>query len=105
MNREAGGPADRDNGPQRPDPDAGPEHDLTHGEHTEPLAAPHGLPLAAPVGQTAADSELEPVHRTLMSTVWPGRHPLHGLANDPRLPIWITRGLLALVVGATVLIW
>jgi hypothetical protein len=30
---------------------------------------------------------------------------LRGLAADPRLPIWITRALIALAVGATLLIW
>lgn len=34
-------------------------------------------------------------------------HPLAlpGLAADPRMPIWITRALLAIAVGAAVLVW
>ncbi len=47
----------------------------------------------------------EQPRRGLTPPLRPSTLPLQGLAADPRLPIWITRALAALVIGATVLIW
>jgi Nuclease-related domain len=76
---------------------AGPEP--SPGNHDQAPAGPEPSP------GNHDQAEREQARRSLIPAFRPNDLPFQGLAADPRLPIWITRALIAIAIGATVLIW